>query len=186
MIFRLFVLLSLVCNMPVWAAAGNTSLEQLVPPIPDWIEGQPDTVEASGDWDWLQLDTHEWLKGEVIALYDDTLEFESDKFGVMSIGWSDVIELRSGRLYRIGLDQGKIDLITSLYDHDFGDLIIGRLYINREKAYISGDLGQLARTDEGPGMGSGSRTHDIGYRVAARGQHQFLEFARIFSLRLCE
>ena len=141
MISRLLVLLSLVCSLSAWGA-DNTSLEQLVPPIPDWIEGRPDAVEPGGDWDWLQLDTHEWLKGEIIALYDDTLEFESDKFGVMSIGWSDVIELRSGRLYRIGLDQGEIDLITSMYDYDFGDLIIGRLYINREKAYISGDLGQ--------------------------------------------
>ena len=142
MIFRLLLLLSLVLSPTVGLASGNTSLDHLVPSIPGWVENRPDAPEPTGDWDWLQFDTNEWLKGEVIALYDDELEFESDKFGVMTLAWSDVIELRTGRKYRIGLDQGETDLFTSLYDADFGDLIIGKLYINQEKAYISGDLGQ--------------------------------------------
>ena len=149
MTFRSLLLLALVLCHPA-AAFAATSLEQLVPDIPGWIEDKPDPLEPSGDWDWVQYDTNEWIKGEIIALYDDTLEFDSDNFGVLSIDWGDIIEVRSGRNYRIGLDQGETDFFTSLYDADNGDVIIGRLYINQDKAYVTGEDGQqwtIARGD---------------------------------------
>ena len=137
------LLISMLLFSPVLSVAtAQTTLDQLITPVPGWVKDQPETLAPSTDWDWLQLDTNEWLKGEIIALYDDELEFESDKFGIMIFGWSDVIELRSGRKYRIGLDQGETDLFSSLYDAEFGDRIIGRLYITRDKVYVSGDLGQ--------------------------------------------
>ena len=38
---------------------------QPIPPPPD-------------KFDWIQLTSDEWLKGEFIALYDDALEFDSE------------------------------------------------------------------------------------------------------------
>ena len=141
MTFRSLVLLALLVCHPA-AAIAATSLEQLVPDLPDWVEDEPAALEPSGDWDWVQYDTNEWIKGEIIALYDDTLEFDSDNFGLLSIDWGDIIEVRSGRSYRIGLDQGDTDFFTSLYDADSEDVIIGRLYINQNTAYVTGDNGK--------------------------------------------
>lgn len=139
---RLLVLLGLLVSQLGWSAESNTTLEQLVPPVPGWVEAKPAASEPSGNWDWLQLKSNEWIKGEIIALYDDVLEFDSVNFGVLSIPWPRVIEVRSERRYRIGLDQGETDLIGSLYSAETGDVIIGTLYIDQQKAYVSGDDGQ--------------------------------------------
>jgi hypothetical protein len=55
--------------------------------------GEPWSVDFSpppGKYSWVQLDTAEWLKGDIIALYDDTLVFDSDHFGNMDIDLDDV------------------------------------------------------------------------------------------------
>lgn len=142
MTLRLLILLSLLFTQLTWGAESNTSLEQLVPPVPGWVEAKPAAAEPAGTWDWVQLKTNEWIKGKIIVLYDDKLEFDSANFGVLSISWSRIIEVRSERKYRIGLDQGKTDLIGSLYGAEAEEMIIGRLYINQQKAYVSGDDGQ--------------------------------------------
>ena len=46
-------------------------------------------------YDWLKLDTNEWIKGDIISMYDKTLEFDSVKLKVQYIDWEDVLELRS-------------------------------------------------------------------------------------------
>ncbi len=46
-------------------------------------------------WDWLTLDSGEILKGKVSVMYREDLEFDSDHFGVITIDWDDVAELRT-------------------------------------------------------------------------------------------
>ena len=46
-------------------------------------------------YDWLQLDSGEWLKGELISLYNFSVEFDSDELGVLSIDWEDIRYIRS-------------------------------------------------------------------------------------------
>lgn len=55
------------------------------------------------DYDWVQLTSDEWLKGELIALYDDELTFDSDSLGVLSLDWEDVRRFRGGRSHRISV-----------------------------------------------------------------------------------
>jgi len=59
--------------------------------------------ELSEDYDWIQLNSNEWLKGEVIAMYDDTLEFDSDVLGVLNIDFGDIerIVVRSDQTLRL-------------------------------------------------------------------------------------
>jgi hypothetical protein len=52
-------------------------------------------VPPIDEYDWIQLTSDEWLKGEMISLYDDELTFESDNLGRLSIDWEDVRILRS-------------------------------------------------------------------------------------------
>lgn len=43
-----------------------------------------------GNYSWVQLDSGEWLKGELIAIYDDRLTFDSDHFGNLVIDLEDI------------------------------------------------------------------------------------------------
>lgn len=43
-----------------------------------------------GRYSWVQLDTGEWLKGDIIAIYDDKLAFDSDHFDNLLIDLEDI------------------------------------------------------------------------------------------------
>ena len=70
------------------------------------------TAQAGPQWpsdeDWIQLDTDEWLKGELIALYDDELLFDSAKFGPRTFEWKDVKQVRTARSVTVGLTGGEV------------------------------------------------------------------------------
>ncbi|MGH9867435.1 MAG: DUF481 domain-containing protein [Candidatus Polarisedimenticolia bacterium] len=61
----------------------------------------PDTT--TGKLDWIRLNSGEWLGGELLALYDDVLEFDSDKLDYRSFDWDDVIEVRTAQVMEIWL-----------------------------------------------------------------------------------
>src|SRR5678815_4820894 len=52
-------------------------------------------------FDWIQLKSGEWLKGELIALYDDKLEFDSDELDNLTFDWDDVRQVRTGRVVQV-------------------------------------------------------------------------------------
>ena len=45
--------------------------------------------------DWLQLDSGEWLKGEILRMRDDTIEFDSDDLGKLTVDLDDVLTVHS-------------------------------------------------------------------------------------------
>lgn len=47
------------------------------------------------DYDWVQLTSGEWLKGEIKSMYNESLEFDSDKLDLLNIDWEDVQYLKS-------------------------------------------------------------------------------------------
>jgi hypothetical protein len=53
------------------------------------------------DFDWIQLDSGEWLKGELKVLYDKKLEFDSDELDLLEFDWEDVKYVRSSRIISI-------------------------------------------------------------------------------------
>ena len=52
-------------------------------------------------FDWIQLTSGEWLKGEFIALYDDALEFDSEELEELTLDWEDVRVLRTARVVQV-------------------------------------------------------------------------------------
>lgn len=42
------------------------------------------------DFDWVQLVSGEWLKGEIKGFFKESLEFDSDKLDLLSLDWEDV------------------------------------------------------------------------------------------------
>ena len=61
----------------------------------------PSPVEMPTEFDWVQLPSGEWLAGELVALYEDTLEFDSEEMGLTRIDWEDVIELRTVQVLEV-------------------------------------------------------------------------------------
>lgn len=51
-----------------------------------WETSKPTAI----DFDWIQLVSGEWLKGEIKGLYKDSLEFDSDKLDLLTLDWEDV------------------------------------------------------------------------------------------------
>ncbi|MEN8148446.1 MAG: DUF481 domain-containing protein [Planctomycetota bacterium] len=52
-------------------------------------------LEFDPAFDWIQLTSGEWLKGEITELRDRSLEFDSDEMDDQTFDWEDVKEVRS-------------------------------------------------------------------------------------------
>ena len=87
----LFLLLSLTGGLAV--AERSSDFSDFAPP--------PD------EYDWIQLTSDEWLKGELISLFDDELAFESDNLGVVKLDWEDVKRFRGHGTYGIRIQDGE-------------------------------------------------------------------------------
>lgn len=72
------------------------------------VKWKKPTPVFSQAFDWLKLTSDEWLKGDIISMYDDELEFDSDEFGITFFDWEDVSELRSRFDQQIRLADGRI------------------------------------------------------------------------------
>jgi len=96
----------------------------------DW---QP-PLPMPDDFDWLQLNSGEWLKGEIIAMYDEDLEFDSDELDMLTLGWGDIQQIRSGGTMQVGfLD----DVIAT-----------GKLFVDGDTVRVMGEEDQsFSRSD---------------------------------------
>lgn len=61
-------------------------------------------LPAAKEFDWVQLTSGEWLKGEIKSMYNDSLEFDSDKLDLLTIDWEDVKYLKSYRPSSINIE----------------------------------------------------------------------------------
>jgi len=77
------------------ATAQNAAGWQPPPPAPD-------------EFDWVQLTSGEWLKGEIIDLYRKDLSFDSDELDLQVLDWEDVKELRSAAPMRVSFENGQV------------------------------------------------------------------------------
>ncbi len=66
----LAVTITVAMTLPLAADDENKSW-QPPPPMPD-------------DFDWVQMTSGEWLKGEIIAMYEESLEFDSNEFDMQT------------------------------------------------------------------------------------------------------
>lgn len=82
------------------------------PTRPDYVEAtktppfKPPEPPAPGGkpWDWVQLTSDEWLKGEIKYMRNYTLEIDSDELDLLKFSWRKVKALRSPRLMSMLLD----------------------------------------------------------------------------------
>jgi putative salt-induced outer membrane protein YdiY len=55
------------------------------------------------NYDWLKLTSEEWLKGELIAMYDREFEFDSDELGLLTFDEEDVAEVITNKEHSLRL-----------------------------------------------------------------------------------
>ena len=74
-------------------------------------EAEAETREAAKAWipsavkyDWVQLASNEWLKGQIKGMYQDSLEFDSDELDLLTIDWEKVKILRSYRVNYLNIE----------------------------------------------------------------------------------
>ncbi|ADE55630.1 DUF481 domain-containing protein [Coraliomargarita akajimensis] len=84
--FALCCCLSGVSSQAAESLNGSGEPTRFIPPAP----------AHDPNWDWLQLTSGEWLKGEVKSMYDEELEFDSDELGIVIIDAEDIAQLISG------------------------------------------------------------------------------------------
>jgi len=98
-------------------------------------EWQPDPPPPMPEkWDWIKLVSDEWLKGELIVMYDDKIEFDSDEMDMQTIDLEDVKEIRTGRIMQVRF-LGNID-------------VTGKLYLSGDKIRILGEQDQTFDRDQ--------------------------------------
>ncbi len=90
-----------------------------------WASFEP---PADDKFDWIQLSSKEWLKGEIITLYNFVLEFDSDELGLLKIDWDDVRQLRSA---------GHVGLQLENLDHEQDNIVdVGKLILFENQALV--------------------------------------------------
>jgi len=90
----------------------------------DW---QPD-VPMPDTFDWVQMTSLEWLKGEFISMYDNSVEFDSKEFDLQTFDFSDVKEIRSKGTMQVAFEDGTI--------------VVGKILIDQKKVRVMGDEDQ--------------------------------------------
>jgi hypothetical protein len=97
---------------------------------PSWQPKAPEGLPA--DFDWIRLPSDEWLKGEIVSMYDGKLEFDSDELGVHTFDFGDIKELRSSRVVQVGFSERPP--------------VTGRLVMIDKAARVVADAGDAARS----------------------------------------
>lgn len=65
-----------------------------------WEDLSPTPVK----YDWVQTKSGEWFKGEIKALYDDELEFDSDEVGIYTFDFADVVQIKSYQIISVNIE----------------------------------------------------------------------------------
>jgi len=77
-------------------------------------KGQVDLSKLQGRWedlspspvahDWVQTKSGEWFKGEIKALFDDKLEFDSDEIDLYTFKFKDVVQIKSYHIISVNIE----------------------------------------------------------------------------------
>lgn len=97
---RITLILAAVCVLPL-ATAVNPAAEEAGPEETrkEWQPEPP--LRMPEKFDWIQLVSDEWLKGEIVAMYDRKLEFDSDELDLLTIDWEDAKQIRTAQVMQV-------------------------------------------------------------------------------------
>lgn len=98
-----------ILNIKVWAirllavfcVSVIFSAQLAAEEIDEWKNFSPPPDKK---YDWIQLSSGEWLKGELHSLYNFSFEFDSDELNLLKLDWSDIKKIRSAGLMSIKIE----------------------------------------------------------------------------------
>ncbi len=126
------------------------------PPMPD-------------DFDWVQTTSGEWLKGEIIAMYEEVLEFDSDEFDLQSLDLEDIQQIRSAQTVQVAFLDEVIAIGKLLVDGD--ELrVMGEQEFRYQRAEI---LSITAGHPKESNYWSGKLSAGLNYRTGNTEQREF-------------
>lgn len=114
--------LLLTCAIQILLPAASMAQDESEP----WQPVAPDGMPS--EYDWIRLPSDEWLKGEIVSMYDDELAFDSDELGTLTLDFADLVEIRTSRVVQVGFEDG--------------EPAIGRLVVDGDSARVVGDDGE--------------------------------------------
>lgn len=113
------------CLLVATVIATMMMLPVLAEEAPEVFKPKPPMPEK---FDWVQTKSGEWIKGELIEMYDDKLQFDSDEFDEVTIDWGDVRQIRSVGVMQIGFLHNVV--------------AIGQLIVNGDTVLVIGAEGE--------------------------------------------
>lgn len=99
-----FAMLLLGLTMAINPAAAAEDTRAAAPATGEEKTAWTPPAPPADDFDWIQLTSGEWLKGQFKVLYDDKVEFDSDKLGLLSLDWADIKKMRGHAKHTVNLD----------------------------------------------------------------------------------
>jgi putative salt-induced outer membrane protein YdiY len=102
-----------------------------------------DLSPTPSGYDWIELKSGEWLKGEFKAMYDRKLEFDSKKLKLQTFSFEDVLQIRTYRVVTVSItvDDDKNSGLLGLKQPTIE--VVGILRMNGQKVLIIRGDGQL-------------------------------------------
>ncbi|MDG1051223.1 MAG: hypothetical protein P8R46_13525, partial [Planctomycetota bacterium] len=148
------------CKVPdLLERARSPSDANLEPPPTDPVPEGPGSVDVADGADWIQLVSGEWLRGELLRVRDDSLDFDSDELDLQTFDRDDVMRIHSAQ--------------TDFVVTDDNRLFSGRLVVDGQDVWVISDrtvqidrselLAVVAAGDSDKGRLSGSL--NLGFAV---------------------
>ena len=100
MFFLMRAVIFFIISFPLFLSAQTNDKQTINPQAP--------LKHYKQKYDWLKLKSNEWLRGDILSMYKDELEFDSKKLKIQMIDWDEVVELRSRNVLSMRLKGGVI------------------------------------------------------------------------------
>ena len=135
--------------------------------------GASEFVPPNDGYDWLRLSSGEWLRGELIGVFNDEVEFDSDILDELTLDGEDVDRFYSPRTFSLSI-RGR-------------DVVVGRVWLNGDRVKVSVDEveHEFSRNDLVAITASAERERDrwsgdisLGINVR-QGNSEFIEYNMI-------
>jgi len=122
--------------VPLISHAKDLATQSEIIETPDRTAQQPDPRSAWSDfappvdteYDWIQLKSKEWLKGELRSLYNFKIEFDSEEMGLQTFDWDDVLRLRTALPRSIRIETSQHQLKPPA--------VVGRIEMKEDDVFI--------------------------------------------------
>ena len=108
---------------------------------PDNADAWKAFVPPPDQYDWVQLKSGEWLKGEIKVLYDDVLEFDSDELDLLKIDMEDVKRIIGSGTKIVRLEDPTAET-DSRWQRPDPITVIGELEVTEDEVIITSGVSQ--------------------------------------------